>query len=91
MIASLQFLLSIMLVMLLFCMAKVSCADFEAKIHDHVTGSERMEENSRPNLKQTKHQWTPHEDSKLVECLVELATTSWNVTMAHLNLVMKNI
>ncbi|QHO59415.1 Gibberellin-regulated protein [Arachis hypogaea] len=40
MIASLQFLLSIMLVMLLFCMAKVSCADPEAKIHDHVTGSE---------------------------------------------------
>ncbi|QHO08582.1 uncharacterized protein DS421_14g473920 [Arachis hypogaea] len=29
-----------MVVMLLFCMAKVSCADREAKIHDHVTGSE---------------------------------------------------
>ena len=36
-----------------------------------------MEENTRPNLKQTKRQWTPHEDAKLVECLVELATTSW--------------
>ncbi|XP_015957023.1 gibberellin-regulated protein 2 [Arachis duranensis] len=38
--ASLQFLLAIMLVMLLFCMAKVSCADPEAKIHNYVTGSE---------------------------------------------------
>ncbi|XLT13057.1 hypothetical protein HN51_058747 [Arachis hypogaea] len=36
-----------------------------------------MEENTRPNSKQTKRQWTPHEDAKLVECLVELATTSW--------------
>ncbi|QHO59410.1 uncharacterized protein DS421_3g98890 [Arachis hypogaea] len=47
MIASLQFLLSIMLVMLLFCMAKVSCADPEAKIHDHVTGSEIVEQSVR--------------------------------------------
>ncbi|XLR18884.1 hypothetical protein S83_046796 [Arachis hypogaea] len=36
-----------------------------------------MKENTRPNSKQTKRQWTPHEDAKLVECLVELATTSW--------------
>ncbi|QHO10572.1 uncharacterized protein DS421_15g490850 [Arachis hypogaea] len=36
-----------------------------------------MEENTRLNSKQTKRQWTPHEDAKLVECLVELATTSW--------------
>ncbi|QHO46642.1 uncharacterized protein DS421_6g189320 [Arachis hypogaea] len=36
-----------------------------------------MEENTRPNSKQTKRQWTSHEDAKLVECLVELATTSW--------------
>nr|XP_025674506.1 uncharacterized protein LOC112775223 [Arachis hypogaea] len=36
-----------------------------------------MEENTRPNSKQTKRQWMPHEDAKLVECLVELATTSW--------------
>ena len=36
-----------------------------------------MEESSQPNAKQTKRQWTPQEDAKLVECLVELATTTW--------------
>ncbi|MED6109448.1 hypothetical protein PIB30_117045 [Stylosanthes scabra] len=36
-----------------------------------------MEGRSQSDPKQTKHQWTPHEDAKLVECLVELATTSW--------------
>ncbi|XLR19259.1 hypothetical protein S83_047171, partial [Arachis hypogaea] len=36
-----------------------------------------MEENTQPNSKKTKRQWTSHEDAKLVECLVELATTSW--------------
>ncbi|RYR11020.1 hypothetical protein Ahy_B05g079511 [Arachis hypogaea] len=45
--------------------------------HIKFEGSQKMEENTRLNSKQTKRQWTPHEDAKLVECLVELATTSW--------------
>ena len=36
-----------------------------------------MEECSQLNAKQTKRQWSPQEDSKLVECLVELAATPW--------------
>ena len=36
-----------------------------------------MEECSQLNAKQTKRQWSPQEDSKLVECLVELVATPW--------------
>ncbi|MED6183696.1 hypothetical protein PIB30_117438 [Stylosanthes scabra] len=36
-----------------------------------------MEGRSQPNPKQIKRQWTSYEDAKLVECLVELVTTSW--------------